>query len=279
MRLPPEDRDPQRLAEALKVLEAPFKVLDGALAGTPYLLGDDFTVADLNVAAVISRAIDMDLSATPRHAATGSQRCLERPAARARRAALRAREGRRRWLPVEVTAGDRPAQSPVSAWRRPARGAMPKRSAGILMYRQPLRRYRAAARASRRPVLGQEGLGAPGRSRKGEYSEGEDPLTVAKREFEEETGARPERHFLGLGNIVQAGRKIVTAWAVEGDFDPATLKSNDASSWNGRRERPQGVVSGSRPRGMVLAPPPPAGKSSRRRASSSRRLLTAASRR
>jgi glutathione S-transferase len=60
MRLPPEDRDPQRLAEALKVLEAPFKVLDGMVAGRRYLLGDEFTVADLNVAAVISRAIDMD---------------------------------------------------------------------------------------------------------------------------------------------------------------------------------------------------------------------------
>ena len=82
VRLPPEDRDPQRLAEALKVLAAPFKVLDGALAGRPYLLGEDFTVADLNVAAVISRAIDMDLAATPRLAAW-LRRCLDRPAARA----------------------------------------------------------------------------------------------------------------------------------------------------------------------------------------------------
>src|SRR5262245_27584685 len=44
VRLPPEDRDPQRLAEALKELAAPFNVLDGALAGRPYLLGEDFTV-------------------------------------------------------------------------------------------------------------------------------------------------------------------------------------------------------------------------------------------
>ena len=85
VRLPPEDRDPQRLAEALKVLEPPFKVLDGALAGRSYLLGDDFTVADLNVAAVISRAIDMDLSAEPR-VGDWLKRCLERPAARAARA-------------------------------------------------------------------------------------------------------------------------------------------------------------------------------------------------
>src|SRR5215468_3908416 len=65
VRLPPEDRDAKRLAEALKVVEPPFKVLDGALRGRSYLVGDDFTVADLNVAAVISRAVDMDLSATP----------------------------------------------------------------------------------------------------------------------------------------------------------------------------------------------------------------------
>jgi len=80
VRLPPEDRDPQKLAEALKVIAKPFGVLDAAFADRPYLIGDDFTVADLNVAAVISRAIDMDLSATPRLAAW-LRRCLERPAA------------------------------------------------------------------------------------------------------------------------------------------------------------------------------------------------------
>jgi glutathione S-transferase len=89
VRLPAEDRDPQRCAEALKVLEGPFKVLDDALAGSPYLLGEDFTVADLNVAAVISRAIDMDLAATPR-LASWLERCLDRPAARAA-CALRAK--------------------------------------------------------------------------------------------------------------------------------------------------------------------------------------------
>ena len=84
VRLPPEDRDPQKLAEALKVIAKPFGVLDAALADRPYLIGDDFTVADLNVAAVISRAIDMDLSETPRLGAW-LRRCLERPAARAAR--------------------------------------------------------------------------------------------------------------------------------------------------------------------------------------------------
>jgi glutathione S-transferase len=84
VRLPPADRDPQKLAEALKVIAGPFRVLDAALAERPYLLGDEFTVADLNVAAVISRAIDMDLTATPRLGAW-LKRCLERPAAVAAR--------------------------------------------------------------------------------------------------------------------------------------------------------------------------------------------------
>jgi glutathione S-transferase len=82
IRLPPEERDAAKLAEALQVLSAPFKVLDQAVSKQPYLLGNDFTVADLNVAAVISRAIEMDLAATPRLKAW-LQRCLERPAARA----------------------------------------------------------------------------------------------------------------------------------------------------------------------------------------------------
>jgi glutathione S-transferase len=93
------DRDPQRLAEALKVLERPLKVLDGALAGRSYLLGEDFTVVDLNVAAVISRAIDMDMSATPR-VGEWLKRCLERPAARAAQA-LRAQADAK--TSVEVT--------------------------------------------------------------------------------------------------------------------------------------------------------------------------------
>jgi glutathione S-transferase len=99
VRLPPPERDAARLAEALKVLEAPFRVLDGALAGTRYLLGDDFTVADLNVASVISRAIDMDLSSKPRLAAW-LRDCLGRPAAREALALRRTADAA---VPVEVT--------------------------------------------------------------------------------------------------------------------------------------------------------------------------------
>lgn len=61
---------------------------------------------------------------------------------------------------------------------------------------------------------------------KGEYSEPDDPLATAVREFAEETGKHLRGEFRPLGEITQPGRKIVTAFALEGDFDPATLKSN-----------------------------------------------------
>jgi glutathione S-transferase len=99
VRLPPEDRDADKRAEALKVMAAPFRVLDGALADRSYLIGDDFTVADLNVAAVISRAIDLEMPETPR-LADWLKDCLDRPAAREARA-LRAEADAQ--VPVEVT--------------------------------------------------------------------------------------------------------------------------------------------------------------------------------
>jgi glutathione S-transferase len=81
VRLPPAEQDLAKRAEALKVLVAPFRVLDAAVAAQPYLLGPEFTVADLNVAAVISRAIEMELGAVPNLKAWLT-RCLDRPAAR-----------------------------------------------------------------------------------------------------------------------------------------------------------------------------------------------------
>jgi glutathione S-transferase len=99
VRLPPNERDAPRRDEALKVIAAPFRILDSAVAAQPYLLGDQFTVADLNVAAVISRAIDMDLSAVPNLKAWLT-RCLERPAARA---ALELKDKADAETPAEVT--------------------------------------------------------------------------------------------------------------------------------------------------------------------------------
>jgi predicted NUDIX family NTP pyrophosphohydrolase len=61
---------------------------------------------------------------------------------------------------------------------------------------------------------------------KGEHREGEESLDVAKREFHEETGFVAHGQFLELGMVKQAGGKIVSAWAFEGDCDPAKLTSN-----------------------------------------------------
>ncbi len=61
---------------------------------------------------------------------------------------------------------------------------------------------------------------------KGEYAEGEQPLEAAKREFQEETGFMPGPELLELGEVKQAGGKLVAAWAFEGDYDPQKLTSN-----------------------------------------------------
>jgi predicted NUDIX family NTP pyrophosphohydrolase len=61
---------------------------------------------------------------------------------------------------------------------------------------------------------------------KGEYSDDEDPLHAAQREFVEETGFSASGEFLELGSVRQKSGKIVIAWAFEGDCDPALLVSN-----------------------------------------------------
>ena len=54
---------------------------------------------------------------------------------------------------------------------------------------------------------------------KGEPSDEEmDLLETAKREFEEETGIKPEGNFIPLEQIIQKGGKTVFAWAFEGEL-------------------------------------------------------------
>ncbi|MDF2734777.1 MAG: mismatch repair protein MutT [Chloroflexota bacterium] len=62
---------------------------------------------------------------------------------------------------------------------------------------------------------------------KGEFNDGEAAWAVARREFEEETGhPAPDGDPIELGEIRQKGGKLVESWALEGDLDPATAKSN-----------------------------------------------------
>jgi predicted NUDIX family NTP pyrophosphohydrolase len=64
---------------------------------------------------------------------------------------------------------------------------------------------------------------------KGVIGPGEDPLVAAKREFFEETGFKVAGEYEPLGTFRQNGKKDLTVWALEGDVDPAQLKSNSFS--------------------------------------------------
>ena len=160
---------------------------------------------------------------------------------------------------------------------------MPKRSAGILMYRQPLAGIELLLVHPGGPFWARKDWGAWSIP-KGEYAEDEDPLTVAKREFEEETGARPagrlsrsrqhrpgrpqDRHRLG-------GRRRLRPC----DPEVERVRAGMAAP-----QRTQGVVSGSRPRGMVLArrrPPenPPGSERVHRQAADGNRQISRSSQR
>lgn len=67
---------------------------------------------------------------------------------------------------------------------------------------------------------------------KGEFDEGEDPLRAARREFQEETGSRAIGEFVALTPLKQPSGKLVYAWAVRGDIDASSVKSNTfAMEW------------------------------------------------
>jgi predicted NUDIX family NTP pyrophosphohydrolase len=105
---------------------------------------------------------------------------------------------------------------------------VPRRSAGLLLYRRtPDGGVEVLLAHPGGPAWAARDAGAwtvP----KGEFDPGEDdPIAVARREFAEETGhPAPDGEPIELGEIRQKGGKLVAAWALEGDLDPATAKSN-----------------------------------------------------
>jgi predicted NUDIX family NTP pyrophosphohydrolase len=111
------------------------------------------------------------------------------------------------------------ARSPLAAQ------VMAKRSAGILMYQRGPDGLRVLLVHPGGPFWAKKDLGAWSIP-KGEHNETDDPLTTAIREFAEETGLTLQGNFQPLGTVKQAGGKTVTAFAVEGAFDPQTLVSN-----------------------------------------------------
>jgi predicted NUDIX family NTP pyrophosphohydrolase len=116
---------------------------------------------------------------------------------------------------------------------------MAKTSAGLLMYRRRGRTLEVLLVHPGGPFWAKKDLGAWSIP-KGEIDPGEDPLAAARRELAEETGFSTEGVFQPLGPITQAGGKVVHAFALEGDADPAGLRSNTFSiEWPPRSGRLQ----------------------------------------
>lgn len=100
-----------------------------------------------------------------------------------------------------------------------------KRSAGILLYRRTPSLEVLLVHPGG-PFWAKKDLGVWSIP-KGEYDDDEDPLACALREFEEETGTRLEAPDpVDLGTVRQKSGKVVQAWAVEGDLDVASVRSN-----------------------------------------------------
>ncbi|KQZ21731.1 NUDIX hydrolase [Mesorhizobium sp. Root552] len=102
---------------------------------------------------------------------------------------------------------------------------MVRRSAGILAYRWKGPRLEVLLGHPGGPFWSRRDQGAWS-ILKGEYEESENPESAARREFTEESGWTLSVPLESLGEIRQPSGKIVTAYAAEADFDPATLRSN-----------------------------------------------------
>ena len=102
---------------------------------------------------------------------------------------------------------------------------MAKRTAGILLFREAPGGLEVLLVHPGGPFWTKKDEGAwtiP----KGLVDEGEEPFDAAKREFREETGGSPDGEAIALEPLRQPSGKVIHAWALRGEFDPATLTSN-----------------------------------------------------
>ena len=115
-----------------------------------------------------------------------------------------------------------------------------RRSAGILLYRQPDGELEVLLVHPGGPFWARRDAGVWSIP-KGEYEPDEDPMTAARREFTEELGSEPpEGDLIDLGEVRQKSGKLVRAWALAGDLDPAAVTSNTfALEWPPRSGRTQ----------------------------------------
>ncbi len=99
-----------------------------------------------------------------------------------------------------------------------------RRSAGILLYRRGEAGLEVLLVHPGGPYWAHQDEGAWSIP-KGEYAPQEEALSAAQREFQEETGLAVSGPFMALTPVRLAGGKLVSAWAAQGDFDPARLRS------------------------------------------------------
>ncbi|MCX4809359.1 NUDIX domain-containing protein [Streptomyces sp. NBC_01239] len=98
-----------------------------------------------------------------------------------------------------------------------------KRSAGLLLFRHTDRGLEVLLGHMGGPLFARRDAGAWSVP-KGEYEPDEPAWDAARREFQEELGiAPPEGEAIELGEVRQANGKVVTAWAIEADLDPAAM--------------------------------------------------------
>jgi predicted NUDIX family NTP pyrophosphohydrolase len=116
---------------------------------------------------------------------------------------------------------------------------MPKKSAGLVMYRRRRGVVEVLLVHPGGPFWEKKDAGSWSIP-KGEYMPGEDPLEVAKREFQEETSLKASGEFIPLTPRKQPSGKIISAWAFEGDCDASAIKSNTfLMEWPPRSGRQQ----------------------------------------
>jgi len=132
---------------------------------------------------------------------------------------------------------------------------VPKTSAGLLLYRRGNDGLEVFLVHPGGPFWARKDDGAWSIP-KGEFAPGEDPLDAARREFTEETSLTAAGDFVPLQPLKQPGGKVVHAWAVQSDADPARVRSNsfvlkgreypeiDRAAWFGMAEARKKILRG-----------------------------------
>jgi len=132
---------------------------------------------------------------------------------------------------------------------------MPKTSAGLLLYRDRNGVLEVFLVHPGGPFWAHKDEGVWSIP-KGEFEPGEDPLDAARREFTEETSLTATGEFVPLKPLKQKSGKIVHAWAVKGEADPARVRSNsfvfkgreypevDRAAWFGLAEARKKILPG-----------------------------------